>query len=141
MTDQKNKGGRPKKYTAEFILTELAELQNMLQHDKKIVFVNQLFENKEYSRQRFYEWIDEYGKDSRFADIIKKIDEIIEARVVAGALNKDLQPIFSIFYMKNKFSWQDKQQVDVSSDGIEALLHRLHNKTPGSSGIPGGRND
>ena len=85
-------------------------------------------------RASFYD----YEKSPLFSHTIKRartfIEREYEEMLAAGNV------IGAIFALKN-FGWIDKQQVDVSSDGIEALLHRLHNKPPGASGIPGGRND
>jgi len=98
---------KPSRYTKKFIVSELNSLLNHILADESILFKGQLFINKDYSRQRYSEWRRDYRNDQKISDTIKRIDEILESRVVVGALTKELQPSMAIFHLKCNYMWND----------------------------------
>lgn len=58
----------------------------------------------------------EYEQTPKFGESIKKarsaIENVLETRLVEGK-----PPIGLIFALKNRFKWQDKQDVDITSNG------------------------
>ena len=57
-----NQWGAPVIYTEEFVLNELKELLKALKKDKEIVYLWELFLEKDYTRQRYGEWVKTYSK-------------------------------------------------------------------------------
>jgi hypothetical protein len=55
--------------------------------------------------------INEYAKKPDYSVIIKNAKAKIEAYIEEGAINGTLQPIFSMFSLKNHFGWVDKHEV------------------------------
>lgn len=108
---------KPQKYTREFVLLELKDMHKQVLNDLGVFFIGQLFENRDYSRQRFSEWSNVYKKDSEISDIIKRIEELLETRLVTGGLTSALNPTLTIFTLKNKHSWKDKNETDLTSNG------------------------
>jgi hypoxanthine phosphoribosyltransferase len=45
------------KYTLEFVLKEVESLLSQLKEDKDIIYIGELFEDKDYTRQRYNEWL------------------------------------------------------------------------------------
>jgi len=109
---------RPVIYTAEFVLKELEGMYKTLIKDDHIIFINQLIIPKPYSRQRYSEWAEKFKDDDKISDAIKRIEDVLEARVVVGALEKDYDKTMTIFLLKNKYGWEDKvkQEVDQKSE-------------------------
>lgn len=110
-------------YTKEFVLKELNWFLDKLKTDKDIVYIWELFEDKNYSRQRFSERVslptnDEEDRASRYWDdkevkeLSDTIKEILETRAVKWALTNKLNPTFTIFHLKNNYKWKDKQEID-----------------------------
>lgn len=77
-----------------------------------IFYLWQIFDQKEYSMQRYSEWRNEYWEDEEISETIKKIGDLLETRVVVGALKKELHPTMTIFHLKNNFKWTDKVLID-----------------------------
>jgi hypothetical protein len=95
----------------------LNELQSMLEHLKKdedIVYLWELFQVKDYSRQRYSEWLTEYKDNEKIKEMSDTIKEILETRAVKWAITNKLNPTFTIFHLKNNYkeSWKEKTEVD-----------------------------
>jgi len=102
------------KYTLEWIQEELLALLLELHDNKEIVYIGELFEEKEYSRSRFWEWCAKYQKDSLVSCTHKKIKDILETRAVIGGMKNNLNTAMTIFHLKNNYKWRDKQELDVT---------------------------
>lgn len=101
-------------YTAEFVLKELQSMLDMLKEDKDIIYLWELFEDKDYSRFRFSEWLKEYENNDEIQIISHTIKEILETRAVKWAITNKLNPTFTIFHLKNNYkeTWKEKIEVD-----------------------------
>jgi len=87
------------------------------------------------------ETLNQYKYDDMFSDVIARARAKIGEANITLALAGCHDSRIAALNLASNFGYASKQEHTVDSDGIEALLHRLHNKTPGSSGISGGRND
>lgn len=107
------------KYNFPFIDKELDSMLEHLKKDSNVIFIWQLFEHKDYSRQRFSDW---YKQDTPLDDkektIIKSkmdtIKEILESRAVVGGMNWSLNAWFTQFHLKNNY--RDKYEERVKRD-------------------------
>jgi len=63
----------------------------------------------------------EYEKDEEFSDTIKnakqRIENWIETKALVGAIN----PVVSIFNLKNNFGWKDKTETELSNKEGESF--------------------
>lgn len=122
---------KPTIHTKEYVLKELKGMLEYVNKDQGVVFINGLFTGKPYSRQRFSEWSNKYKDNKEIQDTLKKIENILEDRVVDGALKGVLNNIMSIFLLKNKYLWKDKHETDITSGGQPIpLLNGLEAKKP-----------
>jgi hypothetical protein len=123
---------RPWKYTSDFVLKELNSMLKDLENDKEkeIVFKGQLFLNRDYSRQRFSEWAKDFEDDLKITEAIKKIDDILETRLVMGGLNKKLDTILTIFCLKNNYGWVDKHKFEGEGLSNAPIIIIKNYKTP-----------
>jgi len=104
------------KYTEEFVLEELSLLLNTLREDKTIVFLWELFEDKNYTRNRFWEWIKKYSSNEEIVRISGTLKEILETRAITGAMKNKLNNTSVIFHLKNNYNWKDKTEVDQNTN-------------------------
>jgi hypothetical protein len=95
-------------------LKELQSMLDMLKENKDIIYLWELFEDKDYSRQRFSEWLTEYKNNQEIQIISDTIKEILETRAVKWAITNKLNPTFTIFHLKNNYkeTWKEKIEVD-----------------------------
>jgi hypothetical protein len=94
--------------------------------NKHIIFKGQLFEDKPYTRYRFSGWARKYPDNKEIMNTIKKIDEILEGRIIVGAMNKKLHPTPVIFNLKNNYGWKDEQHFKHS--GLSSLLKTINDE-------------
>jgi len=99
---------KPTKYTPEFVLQEVQEMLSEVRSDPNIFYLGQLFDRRDYSMQRYSEWRKKYTQDDEISEAIEKIGDMLETRVVVGAMKKELHPTITVFHLKNNFKWSDK---------------------------------
>lgn len=99
---------KPTKYTPEFVLQEVQEMLSEVRSDPNIFYLGQLFDSRDYSMQRYSEWRKKYTQDDEISEAIEKIGDMLETRVVVGAMKKELHPTITVFHLKNNFKWSDK---------------------------------
>ena len=121
-----------KKYTLEYEKNELKSLLENLRKDKEIIYLWELFVDKPYSRQRYWEWVSipnsntedlasRYWDNEEVANLSVTIKEILETRAVKWAITNKLNPTFTIFHLKNNYkdNWKDKSEVDNKNTNID----------------------
>lgn len=112
-----HKGGRPTKYTAEFIEGEAEALENWMKLDTSIYFKRFAFD-RGYSQQR----LDEFAKVSeRFSEVLEKAREWQEIRLAEGGLRNEFNGNFCKFVMANTCGWTEKVDSKISGDATHPL--------------------
>ena len=101
---------KPVKYTEAFVSTELESMLSELLSDESIMYIGQLFLQRSYSRQRFSEWTDKFKDNEQISDIIKKIEDTLETRLVLAGLDSLTNVPMTIFTLKNKHGWKDVKE-------------------------------
>ena len=119
-------GGRPLKYTKEFIEKEADEFLKWLQQPLNVYFKKFALE-RGYHPQRLSEFAEQ---NQKFSDVYRMAQAWQEAKLVDGGLNNIYNAGFTKFVMGNTCGWTDKQQV--SGDAINPLSILLQ-KVDGSS--------
>jgi len=110
-----------KEYTLEFIQEELKLLLSALKEDEEIIYIWELFLEKDYTRFRYSEWIKKYENDEIVCETSHAIKEILETRAVKWAINGKLNPTITIFHLKNNYKWVDKSEVDSNHSGTISI--------------------
>ena len=101
-----------KEYTLEFVKWELNRLLKELRENEDIVYIWELFENTDYSRQRYSEWVDKFKDDEDIKETSDTIKSILETRAIKWAMTNKLNATSVIFHLKNNYKWVDKQEID-----------------------------
>lgn len=115
---------KPTVYTEEFVLKEVQEMLAMIRNDTSIFYLWQVFEKREYSQQRYSEWRKDYRENEEISEAMERIWEILETRVVVGAMNRELHPTISVFHLKNNYKWSDKVEIDQRNTNFTVLWER-----------------
>lgn len=106
-----------KEYTLEFIQLELKSLLSALKADEDIIYIWELFTDKDYSRSRFHEWVNKYKDDDIVCETSCTIKDILESRAIKWAMTNKLNPTATIFHLKNNYKWVDKTEIDQNLKG------------------------
>ena len=120
---------KPITYTEEFVLSEVTNLLKYLKENKNIVYLWEMFEEKEYPRQCFSEWAEKFASNAEISDTIKVIREILETRAIVWAMKEELNPTSTIFHLKNNYKWVDKQEIDQRNLNIDTTPNELASMT------------
>jgi hypothetical protein len=118
-----NEGGRPMKYTKEFIESEANALEEWMQKTDSIYFKRFAFD-RGYSYQRLSEFAEQ---NKRFSETLLRAREWQEIRLAEGGLKNEFNSNFCKFVMYNACGWVDKQETKVSGDAVNPLAFIIQN--------------
>jgi hypothetical protein len=135
--------GRLVEYTFDVIYSDTLEFEDILQKEDeweinkttgkqerkwKTLSFSELLSKKPYSRETYYTNYEKYTSEEFkkenpelvekiqiLSDTRKKIINLLEQRIVSGAMQNKFNPTFCIFNLKNNYGWKDKQEVDSNS--------------------------
>jgi|GEM_PF-1958681 len=99
---------KPTRYTEKFVLQEVQSMLIEIKNNADVFFLGQVFEERDYSMQRFSEWREKFKDNEEISEAMKRIQELLETRVVVGTMKKELNPTIVIFHLKNNYQWTDK---------------------------------
>jgi hypothetical protein len=120
-----NLGGRPKKYTDEYIEEQAEALLEWMKQPGSI-YVNRFALNQGYSRQRLVEFSEQ---NKRFADVYNLAKEYQETILSEGATLKTFSEGFCKFALINHHGWKDKTETKISGDSQDPLAIALQSIT------------
>ena len=105
-------GGRPVKYTQEFIEGEAEALEKWMQNPGNIYFKRFAFD-RGYSYQRLSEFAE---VNDRFSATLLRAREWQEIRLAEGGLTNEFNSNFCKFVMGNACGWSDRQESKIIGD-------------------------
>ena len=111
---EKHAGGRPLKFTPEFIASTFMLYKMTCRDSKKIINKAGLLREIGMSRETYRE----YKAKKEYVDTIKEIESEIEDAWIQQ-LTKSGVATGAIFYLKNAFKeeYKDRQETDITSNG------------------------
>ena len=112
---------KPTTYTEEFVLQEVREILATILSDSGIFYLWQVFESRPYSQQRYSEWKRDYKGNQEISEAMERIWEILETRVVVGAMKRELHTTITVFHLKNNYKWSDKVEIDQRNTNFTML--------------------
>jgi len=101
-------------YTEEFVIKELKILLKELKKNKEFVYIWELFEDRNYWRQRFSEWSNKFPDNEEIQQNSDTIKDILETRAAKGLMTNKLNATWTIFHLKNNYKWVDKREIEQS---------------------------
>ena len=104
------------KYTPTFVANELRDMISILLADPAIMSKVQLFRERDYSSSRFYQWRAKYSESKLIHELNKKIDEILESRLIEAGLRGSRSVPMCIFLLKNHYGYSDRQEVQQNTN-------------------------
>lgn len=120
---------KPTKYTEEFVLSEITGFWSKVKSDSSLMFWQDLIRDKEYSRERIWEW--KNNKDwPEISNLCKKIHDEFELRLTKGAMLGKLNPGMTIFIFKNHYGMSDKleQKTENTGEGLTFTINKIITK-------------
>jgi len=105
-------GGRPKKYTDEFIENEALLFEEWMKKPDSVYFKEFAFE-RGYSQKCFSEWAE---INQKFSETLTRVREWQEMRVAKGTLKNEFNAPFAKFFMGNVCGWVDRNETKISGD-------------------------
>lgn len=124
-------GGRPLKYTAEFIEAEADALEKWMQQPGSIYFKRFAFD-RGYSQQRLSEFAE---VNQRFSATLAKAREWQEIRLAEGGLTNEFNSGFTKFVMGNVCGWSDRTETKLSGDAANPLAFLMQQVDGGSKDL------
>ena len=105
-------GGRPLKYTAEFIEVEAEALEKWMQRPESIYFKRFAFD-RGYSYKRLGEFAE---VNEKFSDTLARAREWQEIRLAEGGLTNEFNGNFCKFVMVNACGFVEKTEQKITGD-------------------------
>lgn len=113
MANEKNKGGRPKKYSeVEQLQKKINEYFKMCDEKEKPYTITGLCLYLDIDRSTLLR----YEEKEEYCNTIKRAKNRIENYVEENSLKGLLNPTVSIFNLKNNFGWKDKQEIETNQN-------------------------
>ena len=110
-------GGRPMKYTQEFIEKEAIALDEWMKQKSSIYFKRFAFD-RGYSQQRLEEFAQ---NNQKFSETLSRARAWQEIRLAEGGLVNEFNAGFCKFVMGNACGWTDKTETKLSGDATNPL--------------------
>lgn len=114
-------GGRPKKYTDEFIEKEAVEFEKWIEKPNSPWF-------EDFANQRGYsgEYLSRWAKiNEKFNQVYEKAQSMQKGILVKGGLTNKFNSNFTKFVMANTCGWSDKSESKISGDAVNPLAFIL----------------
>ena len=101
-------------YTITYVLRELSDMLDELRTQTDIKTKTQLFRDRPYSNKKFSEWSRKFEASKQVQEKLKKIEEILESRLVEQGLSGK-SVAMTIFLLKNYYNYTDQYQQTVDT--------------------------
>ena len=124
-------GGRPTKYTKEFVDNEAELLEEWMKQPGNIV-LNKFATERGYLRQRLTEFCE---ISEKFSDTFKKAKEWQENLLIENAVTKVFSDGFTKFILINNHGYADKSETKVSGDAANPFTFLLQKTSDKSSDL------
>ncbi len=104
----------------EVVIEELKDMLQALKSDNEIIYIWELFLEKDYSRSSFLNQVLARNENKEIVKVYDTIKEILETRAVKWLLGNQLNSTWTIFHLKNNYKWVDKQEVNSNNTNLNA---------------------
>jgi len=113
------------KWTEE-IVNEL--LDSLLIYAQSCNFLGKVLCDNDISRQTWDYLQNKYEKNSTVMDKVRKVEQITETNLLNDALAGKVKETMSIFLLKCKYGYVDKQQIEVEHKGNISVNFNLQDQ-------------
>lgn len=114
-----HKGYKPEKWTAEFCLNELNEIEKYIQSEdgEDVVFIIECCLYRGYSSNKWSEMKNKFAENLELSETIKRIEDFLEVRLYKAGLTNAVNSTMAIAGLNNKYRWANKYENDITSKG------------------------
>lgn len=113
----KGEGGRPKRFTDEFIENEAEEFLKWMKQPKSVWYETFAYE-RGYTAQCLSEWA---KINDRFREVYQISQTWQKQRLLSGSLFNELNSSITKLVLANTIGWTDKQEQKFSGDAVNPL--------------------
>lgn len=108
---------KPEKWTAEFCLNELSEIESYIKSDegKYFVFIAECCLYRGYSSNRWCEMKSKFSDNKEISEFIKRIEDFLEIRLFKAGLANEVNSTMAIAGLNNKYRWANKYEHDLKT--------------------------
>jgi len=109
---------KPEKWTADFCLNELAEIEKHIQSEdgEDIVFIIECCLYRGYSSNRWSEMKSKFKENEQISESIKRIEDFLEVRLYKAGLTNAVNSTMAIAGLNNKYRWANKYEHEHSGE-------------------------
>ena len=100
------------KWTEQQAIEFVESVLEYVQSNPDCVFIGE-----PVSQLGYYRTIWNYLSDKFDFDTIKRVESILESRLVKKGISGETNPTMTIFTLKNNYHWRDKTEVDHTTKG------------------------
>lgn len=119
--NEKGEGGRPQKYTDEFIEKEADAFEEWMKKPDSYYF-RKFAIDRGYSYNRIYEFAE---VNERFSVVLSYAKQWQECKLAQGGMTNELNSGFTKFVMGNAHGWTDRTETKISGDSANPLAFIL----------------
>jgi len=106
------------KYNYAFAVNLLEDFVKKVEEDDNILFVQQLFKWTWLSSSYLGKLIKHFDTEPYIEVLANRIFDTLEARVLEKWLYNETNSWLTQFYLKNKFNWKDKVDIDQTTTNV-----------------------
>ena len=108
---------RPETLTVEVVRDEMASLLHQLKQNPDIYLLGDLFISRDYTQSMYHFMRNKFKSDSEIAESTKKIKDILEHRLVKGAVSGVFNPAMTKFNLMHNYGWREKSDQNLTVSG------------------------
>ena len=121
---------KPEKHKTRYIAGKVDALIKSIEleivENTDIVFLNQSLANRGITTGKWGLIKQKHADNLPLIETMRRIETILEGRIVNGALNNKLNTTMAIFVLKNKYHWRDSKVID-NNITVKPILAGLSN--------------
>lgn len=112
-----HKGYKPEKWTAEFYLNELNEIEKYIHSDdgSDVVFIIECCLYRGYSSNKWSEMKNKFADNIELSETVKRIEDFLEVRLYKAGLTNAVNSTMAIAGLNNKYRWANKYEHDLKT--------------------------
>lgn len=108
--------GRPELYTEEYCHKLFKEINDYLITTRDIYTVTGLLSAMKIPVSRYFAIFEKHPEVKCFREYHEDIKSILEGRIAEDGIKGKTNATMSIFTLKNKHNWKDRQEIDVNQN-------------------------
>lgn len=113
----------PTTWTKEYMIEEIEGLHKTFRENDNIIWFNDLFEHKSYSRHAMNGALRKWKEEDYVCQLMIKLWEMMGDRLALKGLKGDTVPTNTIFTQKSQFGWIEKaEHIKANAEAAQTVI-------------------